>query len=293
MVDVRNRGSRTTLSDSMRSVAQHSSSLIRRLGRYGLALVFVAAAAALRWALPEALGPTPFLAFYMAWVAAAAFGGFGPGILAMAASWLCVDLLFDPHGTLINFSDWVTTERFLVLLAGGIGVSLIAERMRRSRAFERRQAEQLALAKQEWERTFDAMPDLVAIIDQDCRILQVNRAMAERLGKSPEECVGQLCYRRVHNLEGPPDYCPHKQTLADGGEHTAEVYEKRIGRHYTISSTPLHDRHGRPIGIVEVAHDITERKRTEEALRESQEQFRTMVNASPSTGVDRRADGYI
>jgi len=59
---------------------------LRRLGDYGLALVFVAAAATLRWALPEVLGPTPFLAFYLAWVGAAVFGGLGPGLLATLAS---------------------------------------------------------------------------------------------------------------------------------------------------------------------------------------------------------------
>ena len=59
-------------------------------GRYGLALLFVAVAAALRWALPDVLGPNPFLAFYLAWVGAAAFGGLGPGVLATAASWFCV-----------------------------------------------------------------------------------------------------------------------------------------------------------------------------------------------------------
>jgi hypothetical protein len=60
---------------------------LRRLGYYGLALLLVAAAAALRWALPEVLGPTPFLAFYLAWVGAAVFGGLGPGLLATVASW--------------------------------------------------------------------------------------------------------------------------------------------------------------------------------------------------------------
>ena len=83
----------------------------RRLKPYGLALLFVALAALLRWALPEVLGPTPFLVFYLAWVAAAALGGLGPGLLATVASWLCIDLLFDPTNRLINFADPTTTGR--------------------------------------------------------------------------------------------------------------------------------------------------------------------------------------
>jgi K+-sensing histidine kinase KdpD len=155
---------------------------LHALKYYGVALLFVAGAAGLRWALPAALGPTPFLAFYLAWVGAAAFGGFGPGLLAVAASWLCVDLLFDPTGDLINFADPATLGRLVVLLAGGLTVSLIGERMRRGRMHERLQARQVALAKQEWERTFDAVPDLIAIIDAQHHILRANRAMAERHG---------------------------------------------------------------------------------------------------------------
>jgi hypothetical protein len=58
---------------------------LRRLGDYGLALLFVGTAALLRWALPEVLRPAPALAFYLAWVGAAAFGGLGPGLLATLA----------------------------------------------------------------------------------------------------------------------------------------------------------------------------------------------------------------
>jgi PAS domain S-box-containing protein len=242
-------------------------SWLRRLGDYGLALLFVAGAAALRWALPEALGPIPFLAFYLAWVGAAAFGGLGPGLLATAASWLCVDLLFDPTGDLINFADPATIGRLIVLLAGGLTVSLVAERMRRGRIHERQQAREVALAKQEWERTFDAVPDLIAIIDPQHRILRANHAMAERLCTTPDHCPGMACYQAVHQRAEPPAYCPHAQTMADGREHTTEVYEECLGGHFLITCTPLVDQQGQMIGSVHVARDITQRKEMEEALR--------------------------
>jgi len=273
MRNVSERGAKEAPRHGMRDVAL----LLRgwhRLRYYGLALLFVAAAAILRWALPDVLGPTPFLAFYLAWVAAAAFGGLGPGLLATAASWLCVDLLFDPAGNLINFADPATIARLAVLLAGGLTVSLVAEKMRRGRIHERRQAREVALAKQEWERTFDAVPDLVAIIDPQHRILRANRAMAEHLGTTPAGCIGLTCYRCVHNLDEPPAYCPHAQTLADGREHVAEVYEERLGGYFLISCTPLVDQQGQMIASVHVARDITERKQAEERLRHSEEDLK-------------------
>ena len=64
---------------------------------------------------------------------------------------------------------------------------------------ERKQAEEKLLqAKEEWERTFASVPDMVAIIDDQHRILRVNEAMARRLGHKAEECVGLRCFEAVH-----------------------------------------------------------------------------------------------
>ncbi|MEW6667565.1 MAG: CheR family methyltransferase [Thermodesulfobacteriota bacterium] len=139
---------------------------------------------------------------------------------------------------------------------------------------ERKKAELAVLhAKQEWERTFDAVPDLIAILDDRHRVVRANRAMAERLGITPEECIGKVCYEAVHGLSCPPEICPHVATLVDGREHVAELHEDRLGGDFLVSTTPLRDDQGRRIGSVHVARDITARKRAEEALRESEERL--------------------
>ncbi len=265
----------------------------RRLGHYGLALFFVAIAAVLRWALPDVLGPTPFLAFYLAWVGAAAFGGLWPGLLAVGASWLCIDLFFDPANNLIRLGEPTTAGRLVILLAGGLAVSFVAEKMRRGRIRERRQSQELARAKQEWERTFDAVPDLIAIIDPQHRIMRVNRAMAERTGTSLEGCAGLTCYECVHNLGTPLALCPHDQSLADGREHSVEIYEKRLGGYFFVTCTPLRDQHGHMIGTVHVARDITQRKQAEQVLRDSEERFRAAYEQA-AIGIEMLAlDGRL
>lgn len=136
---------------------------------------------------------------------------------------------------------------------------------------ERKQAEQSILrSKTEWERTFDSVPDLIAILDEQHRIVRVNRAMADRLGVTPEQCIGLKCHECVHGTDVPPELCPHVQTLQDGKEHVAEVHEDRLGGDFLVSTTPLSDDDGQMIGSVHVARDITERKRIEQALRDSQ-----------------------
>lgn len=124
--------------------------------------------------------------------------------------------------------------------------------------------------KHEWERTFDAVPDLIAIIDLEHRIVRANRAMAERLGMSPEQCAGLPCYQCFHALGASPSFCPHDQTLADAREHKVEVYEEHLGGYFLITCTPLLDSHGGILGTVHVARDITQRKRMEEDLKRSE-----------------------
>jgi len=139
----------------------------------------------------------------------------------------------------------------------------------------RKQAEEsLRRAKEEWERTFASVPDLITILDNDHRVLQVNEAMARRLGLKPEECVGLSCHEAVHGTSGPPECCPHSRTLVDGREHVEELHVDRLGGDFLVTTTPLLDKEGERIGSVHIARDITERKRMEEGLRKSEERLK-------------------
>ena len=146
---------------------------------------------------------------------------------------------------------------------------------------EQKKAEQeLWRAKNDWERTFDTVPDLIAILDNNHKIVRANKAMTQQLGVTPQQAIGQNCYSCVHGTSLPPEFCPHAKTLQDGKEHVAEVHEARLGGDFLVSTTPLRDEKGTVIGSVHVARNITDRKKAEEALNKLNRHLRAISNSN-------------
>jgi PAS domain S-box-containing protein len=124
-------------------------------------------------------------------------------------------------------------------------------------------------AKEEWENTFNAVPDLIVILDTNFKVIRANKAMADKFNITPEEMVGLTCYETVHGTNSTPTFCPFSKLLLDGHEHTSEIHEDNLGGDFVVSVSPLHDNNGNLIGVVHVARDITERKKIEIKIKNS------------------------
>jgi two-component system, cell cycle sensor histidine kinase and response regulator CckA len=146
---------------------------------------------------------------------------------------------------------------------------------------ERRKAEEAAdRANKEWERTFKAISDGIMVLDCQHKILRANKAMADAFGVAEHELLGKSCFELVHGAKEPPAFCPHSQLIADGEEHSVEVMEPRLGGTYDVRVSPITDQNGQVTGSVHVTRDISDRKRVEQALLDSEERLRLTLEAT-------------
>ena len=144
-----------------------------------------------------------------------------------------------------------------------------------------REAETTILkARDQWERTFDAVPDLIFLIDPEFRILKANRSFLERIGKEPDEVLGRRCFEVVRGIKAPHTFCPNLKTLEDRQGHSQELHQERLNGDFLVTTTPLHDGEGNFLGSVHVARDITELKKYEKILVENSERLRLAQEVS-------------
>ncbi|MBU0493720.1 MAG: PAS domain S-box protein, partial [Chloroflexi bacterium] len=144
---------------------------------------------------------------------------------------------------------------------------------------ERKQLEAILLqAKEDWERTFDAVPDMVFLLDAESRITGLNRAASKGLGVSFRDAIGRHCYELLHGTQAPIPGCPYQRTLATAHEAQQDVEEPLLGKVLDVTTTPIIEPDGRVTGCVHVARDITERKHMEQALEQRARRL-TAINA--------------
>jgi PAS domain S-box-containing protein len=144
------------------------------------------------------------------------------------------------------------------------------------------QEDALDRVSQEWERTFNAISDLVMVLDDQHKILRANKAMADALQTTEPDLIGKLCFELVHGEKEPPVFCPHVQLLADGREHSAEVVEPRLGGIYDVRVSPLVGQNGQITGSVHVTRDITEQKKAEAAIRQQRDFLQQLIDTIPT-----------
>ncbi len=164
----------------------------------------------------------------------------------------------------------VKSPKMFDALAGTVAYALMSWELVVAR---RQVADSIATAKKDWERTFDAVPDLISIIDIHHTITRANKAMAERCGVTPGELVGRKCFEVIGGFSLPHDNCPHARLLQGALTGTIEIEEKSFDGFFDVTVSPLYDEDGCITASVHIMRDITGRKIAEEERLKLEQQF--------------------
>ncbi len=153
--------------------------------------------------------------------------------------------------------------------------------------FTERRAIENALreSSERFRAAFEGTATGMALVAPDGRWLEVNRVLCDILGYSEDE-LRTMTYQDVTH----PDDLEQSVQLAEAALSKADPsyrLEKRYVRSdgetvwVVISSSVIRDADGTPLHFVTQVEDITERRRTQEALREAEELFRRAFDNAP------------
>jgi PAS domain S-box-containing protein len=180
------------------------------------------------------------------------------------------------QGTVVDVS--ITVSPIRDSSGAVVGASAIARDTRRQKEAER----QIRESEERFRSVFEHSPGGMMVTATDGRILQANAALCAMLGYPAEE-LQQATWMSLTHSGGAPSSLSESRGMEVWPERE-ERYRHREGRLVWVRErlSAVRGASGDPSRFVIHLEDITERKRAEEALRESEERFRTMADGCPS-----------
>jgi PAS domain S-box-containing protein len=160
----------------------------------------------------------------------------------------------------------------------------------------RKQAEDALRARERDLRHFaEFAPVAIAMFDRDMRYLAASRRFRDDFSLGERELVGRSHYDVFPEI---PEHWReiHRRCLAGAVErHPGELFVRPDGADQWIrwEIQPWHQTDGSIGGVILFSEEISQQKQSEEDLRESESQFRTLANAIPQLCWMANADGWI
>ena len=164
---------------------------------------------------------------------------------------------------------------------------------------ERKNAEEaLISANRQLNDIIEFLPDATLVIDKNDKVIAWNRAIEEMTGVNKEEMIGKgnhacnvpfygdrrpnlLIDAGDEDLESRYQHVWKKGGIQYGATYDPSVYGGK--RAYLFATgAPLYDAHGNRVGAIESIRDVTEQRQAQEALRQSAEKYRELVENANS-----------
>jgi PAS domain S-box-containing protein len=258
--------------------------------RYSFAVFSVILATLLRLALNPALGNTnvPFITYFLAVIVTAWACGLGPALLSVVLSAIAAFYFFLPPNFSLAFTETEHVLSLIVFLIVGAAIAILSEAMHRARARAEATAHALRESREQLSTTLRSIGDAVIATDAGGLVTFMNPVaqaltgwqLAQAKGQPLEEVFQIINEKTRLKVESPVAKVIREDKIVGLANHTLLL--ARDGREIPIedSGAPIRDEAGHIVGVVLVFHDVTENRRREAAVSESEERYRAFVENS-------------
>ena len=251
-----------------------------QLRPYTIAILTSAIAGLLTWRLEPVMRPSFFTLFYPAVMVSSLYGGLKPGLLSVVLSAFIAKYFFLPPVHSLAFTSANSLFRFSLLLLLALMISLVSTALRTTKQRIAASLLKLQNSEQKYRRIVETANEGIWWIDAQARTTYVNSRMAQILGYTPVEMLGRSAFEFIYETDRAEAERRFEQQKRSIGENLEFCLRCKDGSSIWIqsNSTPMLDDEGECVGVLSMVTDIsdayrqaTQRKRTEEALREKEQ----------------------
>ncbi|HEY9853654.1 MAG TPA: PAS domain S-box protein [Leptolyngbyaceae cyanobacterium] len=256
--------------------------IISYLPSYAVAILNVAIALVLTWLLNFQINMrfSPFLLFFGAVIASAWYGSLGPGLLATALSGIAGAYFFIPPTDSLRMT-WGEALRLGIFELQGILISAIIAALHSSKKRIEANLLKLKISEEKYRRIIDTAYEGIWLINAEGKIDYANQRIAEMFGYNITDMLDRSIFEfmdKEARLEA--------QQRIEQSKHLSKQqfdfrYRRRDGSNLwaIVCTSPIIDEQGEFIGSIAMLTDVTERKQAEEALKDSEKRFRSVVES--------------
>jgi PAS domain S-box-containing protein len=144
-------------------------------------------------------------------------------------------------------------------------------------------------AKTHLESVIDTIEEAICVIDGDLRIISFNESFVRNISTTRDNILGRKCYEVLHDYSDDDfsKICAQECIVREvfkKGETVESVHSHELSGDFLYHESralPMKNLHGETYQVVYIINDVTKKKKVEEALRESEEKYRNVVESSP------------
>ncbi|MCI5124348.1 MAG: response regulator [Candidatus Electrothrix sp. AR5] len=138
---------------------------------------------------------------------------------------------------------------------------------------DRKESERLVVqARDEWQRTFNAINEIIFLLDPALRVLRANRAAEQYFDARPGGLEGRQCFELFREASSPCEGCPAVKSIQEHRSFSCQIEHQHSERsnYFLVSSAPVFDETKKLTSIVCFAKNISEQKQLESKVRQAQ-----------------------